>query len=53
MKLIVEKPYREAKEYFWDEEIQKQFEIDSIDKEVLESGKVLWRGETALTLEDE
>ena len=51
--LRVERPHKPAEEYWWDDDSKRRFYLEHDEIEHLESGKVLWRGLTALSLEDE
>ena len=37
----------------WNECARKRYKIDEDEQAILESGKVLWRGDTAFVLEDD
>ena len=51
--LRVERPQKPVQEYRWDDDSKRRFYLEDGEIEHLESGKVLWRGLTALSLEDE
>ncbi len=51
--LVIEQPMRDAAVHPWNEETLRLFPwMDECDISRLESGKVLWRGESAAVLED-
>jgi hypothetical protein len=51
--LRVERPNKPVEEYRWDDDSKRRFYLEDNEIERLESGEVLWRGFTALSLEDE
>jgi len=51
--LRVERQHKRVEVCGWDDDSKRRFYLDDDEIEHLESGKVLWRGLTALSLEDE
>lgn len=52
-KLHIEEPYKPELIHVWDEGTRAQFALDADDRELLESGETLFRGDTAFSLEEE
>lgn len=52
-KLVVERAFEKAEEFIWDVGSQRRFKMDSADIAYLEEGNVLFRGDTAFSLEEE
>lgn len=52
-RLAIEEPHEEVQTYHWDAGIQRRYHMDEADIDLLESGKILWRGNTAFSLEED
>lgn len=50
-KLVIERPHEDAEEHIYDEGSKRRFHLDEADIDMLEAGRVLWRGDVAFTLE--
>jgi hypothetical protein len=50
--LVREEPYEESEEFPWDEGSQKRFHFDTEDLIKLDTGGIVWRGNTAFSLQD-
>lgn len=50
--LVVEEPYKEAQYYPWDLETRKKFGFDREDIQELQESKIVWRADTAFSLEE-
>ena len=53
MILIVQEANMPEEEFPWNEETKKKFKLDNADVEKLEGDGVVWRGDTAISLEEE
>lgn len=53
MKLLtVERPYEPVTVIPWDEGAVRRYKLDTDEIDLMERGEILWRGETAFSLEE-
>ena len=51
--LVIEAPYERERRVPWNEEAAAQYSLMPWHVRILEEGEIVWRGDTAFTLEDE
>jgi hypothetical protein len=55
--LVIEEPYQTPETQPWNEEtqlsIRQRFDLDDGDLDTLNVGGIIWRGDTALSIDDE